>query len=213
VFNLMSLKVFSIVLAFSVLLIATSAKGIMAQNATTNATNAIGNASASVNQTGMEAGKNMSNAMGNASQTANATMTEMDKNASSAAYKTGEAMQSTANAVGENASAGPIINESAENAEVKLTGPSSADPGKNVTLIGELSGLEENLIVSAKFVQVSGVNVSFSECTRGSMCTFPSMTFVAPDCSVNDNNLRFELSVTMTYSYVFNDTHTLKLKC
>ena len=187
-FNLMSLKVFSIVLAFSVLLIATSAKGIMAQNATTNATNAIGNASASVNQTGMEAGKNMSNAMGNDSQTSNATMTEMGKKE-------------------------PIINESAENAAVKLTGPSSAGPGTNVTLLGELEGLEEDKVVSARFVQVGGANVSFSECARGSTCTFPSMTFVTPDCSVNDNNLRFELSVTMTYSYVFNDTHTLKLKC
>jgi hypothetical protein len=122
-------------------------------------------------------------------------------------------MQSTANAVGQNASAEPIINESAENAAVKLTGPSSAGPGTNVTLLGELEGLEEDKIVSARFVQVGGVNVSFSECARGSTCTFPSMTFVTPDCTVNDNNLRFELSVTMTYSYVFNDTHTLKLKC
>lgn len=169
--NLMNLKIFSIVLAFSVLLIATSAKGTMAQNATTNATNAIGNASAS-----------------------------------SAANKTGEAMQSTTNAE-------PIINESAEYASVKLTGPSSAGPGKNVTLIGELEGLEEDKVVSARFVQVGGANVSFSECARGSTCTFPSMTFVTPECSVNDKNLRFELSVNMTYSYVFNGTHTLKLEC
>lgn len=136
-----------------------------------------------------------------------------EKSDEPATYKTGEAMQSTANAVGQNASAEPIINESAEYAAVKLTGPSSAGPGKNGTLLGELEGLEEDKIVSARFVQVGGVNVSFSECARGSTCTFPSMTFVTPDCPVNDNNLRFELSVTMTYSYVFKDTHTLKLKC
>src|SRR5438093_6973802 len=98
----MKSQLIAVVLAFSLLLIATCERNIMAQNATTNASNAVGNISASANQTGAEMGKNISNTMGNASNTTNATMSEMGKNASTAANKSGEAMQSTANAVGKN---------------------------------------------------------------------------------------------------------------
>jgi len=49
---------------------------------TTNASNAVGNASASINQTASELGKNASSALNNAGASANATMSEVGKNAS-----------------------------------------------------------------------------------------------------------------------------------
>ena len=63
-------KLLFIGLAFSLLLIATTARGVMAQNVTTNASNAVGNMSASANKTGTEMAANMSNTMGNASKSA-----------------------------------------------------------------------------------------------------------------------------------------------
>jgi hypothetical protein len=56
---------------------------------TTNASNAVGNASASVNQTASELGKNASSALNNAGASANATMSEVGKNASD----TGETLE------------------------------------------------------------------------------------------------------------------------
>jgi hypothetical protein len=55
----------------TILLFAMTTSSVTAQNATTNATNSVGNASASVNQTASELGQNMSNAVGNAGQAAN----------------------------------------------------------------------------------------------------------------------------------------------
>jgi hypothetical protein len=68
-------------ITMTILLFAMTTSSVTAQNATTNTTNAVGNASASVNQTASELGQNMSNAVGNASQAANQTMSELGKNA------------------------------------------------------------------------------------------------------------------------------------
>ena len=51
-------------------------------DATTNATNAVGNASASVNQTASEVGANASNAINKTGEAVNATVSELGKNAS-----------------------------------------------------------------------------------------------------------------------------------
>ena len=100
----------------SVLLFAITTSSVTAQNATTNVTNAVGNASASVNQTASELGQNMSNAVGNAGQAANQTISELGTNASNAMNKTGEAVNATANELGKNASevGSTILNKTVE---------------------------------------------------------------------------------------------------
>ena len=100
----------------SILLFAITTSSVTAQNATTNVTNAAGNASASVNQTASEVGQNMSTAVGNAGQHANQTMSELGTNASNAMNKTGEAVNATANELGKNASdiGSTILNKTAE---------------------------------------------------------------------------------------------------
>ena len=52
--------IFLIALAFSILLVATTPRGVMAQNLTTNASNAVENMTATANQTGTEVAKNVS---------------------------------------------------------------------------------------------------------------------------------------------------------
>jgi hypothetical protein len=69
-------------ITISILLFAITTSSVTAQNATTNATNAVGNASASVNQTASEVGTNASNAMNKTGEAVNATSNELGKNAS-----------------------------------------------------------------------------------------------------------------------------------
>jgi hypothetical protein len=116
-------KLFFIGLAFSLLLIATTARSVMAQNATTNASNAMGNMSASANKTGTEMAANMSNTMGNAS-----------KSASSAMNKTGESVNATANELGKNATemGSTLLNKTGEVAK-KIVGGAA-------TVLGNISG-------------------------------------------------------------------------
>ena len=69
-------------ITISILLFAITTSSVTAQNATTNATNAVGNASASVNQTASEVGTNASNVMNKTGKAVNATANEIGKNAS-----------------------------------------------------------------------------------------------------------------------------------
>jgi hypothetical protein len=69
-------------ITMSILLFAITTSSVTAQNATTNATNAVRNASASVNQTASEVGTNASNAMNKTGEAVNATANELGKNAS-----------------------------------------------------------------------------------------------------------------------------------
>ena len=103
-------------IALSILLIVTTTSSVTAQNYSKNASNAVGNASASVNQTASEIGQNMSTAVGNAGQAANQTMSELGANASNAMNNTGEAVNATANELGKNASdiGLTILNKTAE---------------------------------------------------------------------------------------------------
>ena len=66
----------------SVLLFAITTSSVTAQNATTNATNAVGNAGQAANQTMPELGTNASNAMNKTGEAVNATANELGKNAS-----------------------------------------------------------------------------------------------------------------------------------
>src|SRR6185437_8992441 len=118
----------------SVLLFAITTSSVTAQNANTNATNAVGNASASVNQTTSELGQNMSNAVGNAGQAANQTMSELGTNASNAMNKTGEAVNATANELGKNASdmSSTILNKTGDVAKKIISGAA--------TVLGNISG-------------------------------------------------------------------------
>jgi hypothetical protein len=116
------------------LLFALTTNSVTAQNTTTNATNAVGNASASVNQTASEVGQNMSTAVGNAGQAANQTVSELGVNASNAMNKTGEAVNATANELGENASdiGSTILNKTGEVGK-KIIGGAA-------TVLGNISG-------------------------------------------------------------------------
>ena len=87
--------IFLIALAFSILLVAATTRGVTAQNLTTNASNAVGNMTAIANQTGTEVSKNVSSAVGNASKSANQTMTALGNNASGAVNKTGPSNNSS----------------------------------------------------------------------------------------------------------------------
>ena len=74
-------KELSLLGTMSILLFAVTASNVTAQNATTNATNAVGNASATVNQTASEVGANASNAINKTGEAVNATVSEVGKNA------------------------------------------------------------------------------------------------------------------------------------
>lgn len=66
----------------SVLLFAITTSSVTAQNGTTNATNAVGNAGQAANQTMSELNTNASNAMNKTGGAVNATANELGKNAS-----------------------------------------------------------------------------------------------------------------------------------
>ena len=80
---------FLIALAFSILLVASTTRGVIAQNLTINASNAVGNTTAAANQMGTEVAKNVSSSAGNASKSANQTMIALGNNASGTMNKTG----------------------------------------------------------------------------------------------------------------------------
>jgi type IV secretory pathway TrbL component len=81
-YSTMKKELYAGTVAFMFLFLVTYTTSVNAQNVTTNASNAVGNASASVNQTASELGKNASSALNNAGASANATMSEVGKNAS-----------------------------------------------------------------------------------------------------------------------------------
>ena len=117
----------------SILLFAITSS-VTAQNGTTNATNVVGNASASVNQTASELGQNMSNAVGNVGQSTNQTMSELGTNASNGMNKTGEALNATTNELGKNASdMGSIILNKTVEVGKKIVGGAA-------TVLGNISG-------------------------------------------------------------------------
>lgn len=81
-YSTMKKELYAGTVAFMFLFLVTYTTSVNAQNVTTNASNAVGNASASVNQTASELGRNASSALNNAGASANATMSEVGKNAS-----------------------------------------------------------------------------------------------------------------------------------
>jgi type IV secretory pathway TrbL component len=81
-YSTMKKELYAGTVAFMFLFLVTYTTSVNAQNVTTNASNAVGNASASINQTASELGKNASSALNNAGASANATMSEVGKNAS-----------------------------------------------------------------------------------------------------------------------------------
>ena len=95
-------KILLVGIALSMLVAASVTNNVVAQNLTTNASNAAGNMSVSANQTASEIGQNVSNTMGNASQSANQTRSELEKNASSTLNKTRESVNATISELGEN---------------------------------------------------------------------------------------------------------------
>jgi hypothetical protein len=97
--------------------------------------------------------------------------------------------------------------------EVKLSGPGSASPGENVTLIGNLIGIATDQLDGVQFSQERGMKISYVECVRGDLrCSYPSISFILPGCPVDDNTFRFKLSVTENLTE-YDDSHTVKLNC
>jgi len=89
----------------SIVLVATAGtRTLVAQNLTDSASNAVGNASESVNQTASELGNNASSALNNAGASANATMSEMGQNASNAVSSAIHSENQSATDLGKNAS-------------------------------------------------------------------------------------------------------------
>jgi len=78
---MMKKELYAGTVAFMFLFLVTYTTSANAQNVTTNASNAVGNASVLVNQTASELGTNVSDALNNAGTSANATMSELGKNA------------------------------------------------------------------------------------------------------------------------------------
>jgi len=78
---MMKKELYAGTVAFMFLFLVTYTTSANAQNLTTNASNSVGNANASVNQTASELGTNVSDALNNAGTSANATMSELGKNA------------------------------------------------------------------------------------------------------------------------------------
>jgi hypothetical protein len=98
--------------------------------------------------------------------------------------------------------------------EVDLAGPSEADPGQEVTLIGKLNGLEESQLVESKFSQVSGPYIYYKECTSNDpQCTYPSITFNMPVCPSDQDTFTFKLMRTDSAGITYNGSHTVKLDC
>ena len=85
---------FLIALAFSILLVASTTRGVIAQNLTINASNAVG-MQQRTNQMGTEVAKNVSSSAGNASKSANQTMIALGNNASGTMNKTGPSNNSS----------------------------------------------------------------------------------------------------------------------
>ena len=81
-YSTMKKELYAGTVAFMFLFLVTYTTSVNAQNLTTNASNIVGNASASINQTASELGTNASDALNNAGASANATMSELGKNAS-----------------------------------------------------------------------------------------------------------------------------------
>ncbi len=130
----MNKELFIIGMAFSILFIASATQGVLAQNLTTNVSNAAGNASANVNKTATEMGSNVSNSMGNASNSANQTMSELGKNTSNTMSNASGAINQTVGELGKNASSTGemLLNKTGEVAK-KLVGGAA-------TVLGNISG-------------------------------------------------------------------------
>src|SRR6185312_4576198 len=120
---LMNKELLVLGVTISILLFAITTSSVTAQNATTNVTNAAGNATKSANATVSEVGKNATNAAGNAT-----------KSASNALNKTGEAVNATVNDVGKNASTAgtSLLNQTGQVAK-KIVGGAA-------TVLGNISG-------------------------------------------------------------------------
>src|SRR5262249_26072292 len=110
-------------------------------------------------------------------------------------------------------SVNPAISSNKSNPEVKLTGPNNAQPGQSVTLVGNLTGINQSQISSIKFTQEKGMNITYTECVNYLQCSSPTISFIMPQCPVEDNSFRFRISVTEYNLAEHDDTHTIKLKC
>ena len=88
----MNRKILFMGLTLSILVIAISTHQIMAQNVTTNASNAVGNMTAVANQTASELGQNTSSVLNNAGVKVGSALGELKQNMSEAGTELGQNM-------------------------------------------------------------------------------------------------------------------------
>jgi hypothetical protein len=86
----MNKKLFLMGVTMSILAIALSTNQIMAQNVTTNASNAVGNVTAAANQTASELGKNASSIQNNTGDKVGSALGELKQNVSNVGTELGQ---------------------------------------------------------------------------------------------------------------------------
>jgi Sec-independent protein translocase protein TatA len=117
----MNRKILFMGLTLSILVIAISTHQIMAQNVTTNASNAVGNMTAA-NQTGSELGQNTSSVLNNAGDKVGSALGELKQNMSEVGTELGQNMSEVGT---------EILNKTEEAA--KKVGTGAADVLSNIS--------------------------------------------------------------------------------
>lgn len=118
----MNRKILFVSLILSILVIAISSHQIMAQNVTTNASNAVGNMTAVANQTASELGQNTSLVLNNAGDKVGSALGELKQNMSEVGTELGQNMSEVGT---------EILNKTEEAA--KKVGTGAADVLSNIS--------------------------------------------------------------------------------
>lgn len=118
----MNRKILFMSLILSILVIAISSHQIMAQNVTTNASNAVGNMTAVANQTASELGQNTSLVLNNAGDKVGSALGELKQNMSEVGTELGQNMSEVGT---------EILNKTEEAA--KKVGTGAADVLSNIS--------------------------------------------------------------------------------
>ena len=118
----MNRKILFMGLTLSIMVIAISTHQIMAQNVTSNASNAVGNMTAAANQTASELGQNTSSVLNNAGDKVGSALGELKQNMSEVGTKLGQNMSEVGT---------DILNKTEEAA--KKAGTGAADVLSNIS--------------------------------------------------------------------------------
>ncbi len=133
--------IFLIALAFSILLVATTPRGVMAQNLTTNASNAVENMTATANQTGIELAKNVSSSPANRTMPSNNSTLGGNKSLIGSAQQLSDVLGNNSEILANNTSIG--------NSNMSLGEKMSAESNATRNQTGNISGTMNNVTQQA----------------------------------------------------------------